>query len=311
METFGPWSTQDWPPGGVVPSGWSSNGTLSIDSDQPMVGGTALRVSATTDTIWVDIPIAAGETKFYLWISSSELTSATLTVGGVVVATFTDFPQAERGLYDQLSATLPVGTETVRLTFAFLFVDANSVWIDNFGDVERLPITLRAYITGAEIPLEDVYDYEHWWDVGLADSSDLYGDALSASLVYPTLGDFDYPTLVQGQFFLAESGSVLIESPYELAIPFTTEFLEYDSLFLEVEYVGEGGGGSVLYTPLTLNVALFADTPLGTVQLGQGSVSNGTAGRKTISIDWSKLLLAPPEFWTEFWTMFSQTYEVP
>lgn len=301
METFGPWSTQDWPPGGVVPSGWASNGTLSIDSDQPMVGGAALRVSATTDTIWVDIPVAAGESKFDLWILASELTSATLTVGGVVVATFTDFPHAENGLYDQLSATLPVGTETVRLTFAFLFVDANSVRIDNFGDVERLPITLRAYITGAEIPLEDVYDYKKWWDVGLADSSDLYGDVLSASLVYPTLGDFDYPTLVQGQFFETESGNALIESPYELAIPFTTEFLAYDSLFLGVEYVGEG------YTSLTLNVTLFADTPLGTVQLGQGPVSNGTEGRKTISIDWSKLLFSPPEFWT----MFNQTYEVP
>lgn len=266
-----------------------------------MVGGAALRVSATTDTIWVDIPVAAGESKFDLWILASELTSATLTVGGVVVATFTDFPHAEYGLYDQLSATLPVGTETVRLTFAFLFVDVNSVRIDNFGDVERLPITLRVYITGAEIPLEDVYDYEKWWDVGLADSSDLYGDVLSASLVYPTLGDFDYPTLVQGQFFETESGNALIESPYELAIPFTTEFLAYDSLFLGVEYVGEG------YTSLTLNVTLFADTPLGTVQLGQGPVSNGTEGRKTISIDWSKLLLTPPEFWT----MFSKTYEVP
>lgn len=273
-----------------------------------MVGGTALRVSATTDTIWVDIPIAAGETQFDLWILASELTSAaTLTVGGVVVATFTDFPHAENGLYDQLSATLPVGTETVRLTFAFLFVDLNAVRIDNFGDVERPPITLRAYITGAEIPLEDSYDYEKWWDVGLADSSDLYGDVLSASLVYPTLGDFDYATLVQGQFYETEAGNFLLESPYELAIPLATEFLAYDSLFLSVEYVGEGGDGEVLYTPLTLNVALFADTPLGTVQLGQGSVSNGTAGRKTISIDWSKLNFEPPEFWT----MFSQTYEVP
>lgn len=309
METFGPWSTQDWPPGGVVPSGWSSNGTLSIDSDQPMVGGAALLVYATTDTdtIWVDIPVAAGETEFELWIQAAALISATLTVGEVVVATFTDFPGDGYGLYSQLSTTLPVGTKTVRLTFAFEWADTHNLLIDNFGGVERLPITLRAYITGAEIPLEDVYDYEHWWNVGLADSSDLYGEALYSSLVSPREGDFEYSTIVQGQFFETDSGSALIESPYELAIPFTTDFLAYDSFFLSVEYVGEGGEGEVLYTPLTLNVALFADTPLGTVQLGQGSVSNDTAGRKTISIDWSKLLLAPPEFWT----MFNQTYEVP
>lgn len=321
MATFGPWSTQDWPPGGVVPSGWASNGTLSTETSFTYRGDSAVYVSAppATTTLWVDIPIPAEETSFRLHFAAGDAVKAALWVDGVEVYSVSDFSGLDTYNYMLFSAPLPAGTELARfeVTIAASPYD-KYMYIDNFGGVEVLPITLRLSISGQELALEDdpmppnvYYNYNPWDGFGLAASAtaayDEWGDGWTG--VFPVVeADVSGPsswepldtTTISGQLALAEAGYFLLISPFELAFPFSTSMLEYDSLY------GFALDFDELSAPLTLT--LSADTPLGSVQLAQGTVSNASEGLKlTGLIDWSKLLLAPPEFWT----MFNQTYEVP
>lgn len=322
-ETLGPWTTQDWPPGGVVPDGWSSNGTISIaNPDNTHVeryayaGFTALRVESMAKVVSVDIPISAGVTNFSLNFRAFGPTSkVTLYANGVEV--FSTPGRKETYKYQPFAAGIPPGTTVARFEVEFESPGYSDEWgtypnemlIDNFGGVELLPISLRLVVSGLELGQEggpSEWDYNWWGDIFFAQVATENQGSPATGRLLPIDPEYDDSVLLRGEFYRhPEAGNFLKSSPCEVVIPFRADMLRFNWLCAHAEFY-VGGGGPLLPHPLTLT--LYADTPLGTVELASGTVTNDSYGTKVAGpIDWSKLNFELPEFWT----MFSRSYETP